>query len=75
MRAEARYYVPVTRSADNLPLYYPLGDEGQVSWTGGSDPGARQGVIASLVQPADRTLNYPRAPSVRGAPHANVLLV
>jgi membrane-anchored protein YejM (alkaline phosphatase superfamily) len=76
--AEARYYVPVTAFSRYLPLYYPLGDEGQVRLGLVDRTRAReQGVIASLVQPADRTLSYPRAPLRCEArpPLLNVLLV
>jgi membrane-anchored protein YejM (alkaline phosphatase superfamily) len=76
--AEARYYVPVTAFSRYLPLYYPLGDEGQVRLGLVDRTRAReQGVIASLVQPADRMLSYPRAPlrCESRPPQLNVLLV
>jgi membrane-anchored protein YejM (alkaline phosphatase superfamily) len=76
--AEARYYVPVTAFTRYLPLYYPLGDEGQVRLGLVDRTQAREeGVIAALAQPADRVLNYPRAPLRCEArlPLLNVLLV
>jgi membrane-anchored protein YejM (alkaline phosphatase superfamily) len=76
--AEARYYVPVTAFTRYLPLYYPLGDEGQVRLGLVNRTRAREeGVIAALAQPADRVLNYPQAPLRCAArpPMLNVLLV
>ncbi|PYM73714.1 MAG: hypothetical protein DME10_09170, partial [Candidatus Rokuibacteriota bacterium] len=76
--AEARYYVPVTAFTRYLPLYYPLGDEGQVR-LGLVDrtKAHEEGVIAALAQPADRVLNYPQAPlrCESHPPTLNVLLV
>ena len=76
--AEARYYVPVTAFTRYLPLYYPLGDEGQVRLGLVDRTKAREeSVIAALAQPADRVLNYPQAPlrCESHPPTLNVLLV
>ena len=76
--AEARYYVPVTAFTRYLPLYYPLGDEGQVRLGLVDRTKAREeSVIAALAQPADRVLNYPQAPlrCESRPPTLNVLLV